>query len=81
MTLESIGRRMDLTRERVRQIESAALRRLRGLLAARDVKPSDLLCEGQRGGGAAGAGGGFGIHTHWYAVVRPSPRSTYRPCG
>ena len=43
MTLESIGRRMDLTRERVRQIESAALRRLRGLLAARDVKPSDLL--------------------------------------
>ena len=43
MTLESIGRRMDLTRERVRQIEAAALRRLRGLLAARDVKPSDLL--------------------------------------
>jgi RNA polymerase sigma factor (sigma-70 family) len=43
MTLESIGRRMGLTRERVRQIENAALRRLRGLLAARDVKPSDLL--------------------------------------
>jgi DNA-directed RNA polymerase sigma subunit (sigma70/sigma32) len=43
MTLETIGRRMNLTRERVRQIEAAALRRLRGLLAARDVKPSDLL--------------------------------------
>ena len=43
MTLESIGRKMGLTRERVRQIEGAALRRLRSLLAARDVKPSDLL--------------------------------------
>ena len=43
MTLESIGRRIGLTRERVRQIEVAALRRLRNLLAARDVKPSDLL--------------------------------------
>ncbi len=43
MTLESIGRRMGVTRERVRQIEAAALRRLRVLLAARDVKPSDLL--------------------------------------
>ena len=43
MTLESIGRRLGVTRERVRQIEAAALQRLRGLLAARDVKPSDLL--------------------------------------
>jgi len=43
MTLENIGRRMGVTRERVRQIEAAALRRIRGLLAARDVKPSDLL--------------------------------------
>ena len=43
MTLESIGRRMGVTRERVRQIEAAALKRLRALLAARDVKPSDLL--------------------------------------
>jgi RNA polymerase primary sigma factor len=42
-TLESIGRRMGVTRERVRQIEAAALRRLRALLAARDVRPSDLL--------------------------------------
>ena len=43
MTLESIGRRLGRTRERVRQIEAAALQRLRGLLAARDVTPSDLL--------------------------------------
>ncbi len=43
MTLERIGRRMGVTRERVRQIEAAALKRLRALLAARDVKPSDLL--------------------------------------
>jgi RNA polymerase sigma factor (sigma-70 family) len=43
MTLESIGRRMGVTRERVRQIEAGALRRLRALLAARDVKPSDLF--------------------------------------
>jgi DNA-directed RNA polymerase sigma subunit (sigma70/sigma32) len=43
MTLESIGRRMGVTRERVRQIEAGALRRLRSLLAARDVRPSDLL--------------------------------------
>lgn len=43
LTLENIGRRLGVTRERVRQIEAAALRRLRALLAARDVKPSDLL--------------------------------------
>jgi RNA polymerase primary sigma factor len=43
MTLDAIGRRMGVTRERVRQIEGAALKRLRTLLAARDVKPSDLL--------------------------------------
>jgi RNA polymerase sigma factor (sigma-70 family) len=42
-TLESIGRRLGVTRERVRQIESAALQRLRRLLAARDVDPGDLL--------------------------------------
>ena len=43
MTLEAIGRRMGLTRERVRQIEAGALKRLRALLAARDVSSSDLL--------------------------------------
>ncbi len=43
LTLERIGGRLGLTRERVRQIESAALQHLRRLLAARDVEPTDLL--------------------------------------
>jgi RNA polymerase sigma factor (sigma-70 family) len=43
MTLERIGQRLGLTRERVRQIEATALQHLRRLLAARDVEPSDLL--------------------------------------
>ncbi len=43
LTLERIGTQLGLTRERVRQIESAALQHLRRLLAARDVEPSDLL--------------------------------------
>ena len=43
MTLESIGQRLGVTRERVRQIEGSALKRLRRLLAARDVKASDLF--------------------------------------
>ena len=43
LTLDAIGRRLGVTRERVRQIESGALRRLRALLAARDVSASDLL--------------------------------------
>jgi RNA polymerase sigma factor (sigma-70 family) len=43
LTLERIGQRLGLTRERVRQIEGEALQRLRRLLAARDVEPSDLL--------------------------------------
>jgi RNA polymerase sigma factor (sigma-70 family) len=43
LTLERIGQRLGLTRERVRQIEGAALQHLRRLLAARDVEPSDLL--------------------------------------
>jgi RNA polymerase sigma factor (sigma-70 family) len=42
-TLEAIGRRLSLTRERVRQIEAGGLRKLRGLLAARGVDPSDLF--------------------------------------
>ena len=42
-TLESIGRRLGLTRERVRQIEGAGLRKLRNLLAARGVDPSDVF--------------------------------------
>ena len=38
MTLESIGRRMGVTRERVRQIEASALRKLRRRLEARGVE-------------------------------------------
>ena len=42
-TLEAIGRGLGLTRERVRQIEAAGLRKLRALLAARGVDRSDLF--------------------------------------
>ena len=43
MTLETIGRRLGLTRERVRQIEAAGLKKLRELLAERGVDAADLL--------------------------------------
>jgi RNA polymerase sigma factor (sigma-70 family) len=42
-TLETIGRRLGLTRERVRQIEASGLRKLRALLKARGVDASDVL--------------------------------------
>ena len=42
-SLEAIGRRLGLTRERIRQIEGAGLRKLRALLAARGIDASDLL--------------------------------------
>jgi RNA polymerase primary sigma factor len=42
-TLEAIGRSLGLTRERVRQIEGAGLRKLRALLKARGVDGSDLF--------------------------------------
>jgi RNA polymerase sigma factor (sigma-70 family) len=41
-TLEAIGRRLDYSRERIRQIESAGLRKLRALLAARGIDAADL---------------------------------------
>src|SRR5215510_13566180 len=43
MTLEAIGRKLGVTRERVRQIESAALQRLRRLMAARGMEAQDLF--------------------------------------
>ena len=42
-TLEAIGRRLNVTRERVRQIEATGLRKLRALLKARGVDASDVL--------------------------------------
>jgi RNA polymerase primary sigma factor/RNA polymerase nonessential primary-like sigma factor len=42
-TLEEIGREMGLTRERVRQIETAALVRLRGIIDRKTMKRADLL--------------------------------------
>jgi len=42
-SLEAIGRRLGLTRERIRQIEGAGLRKLRALLAARGIDATDLL--------------------------------------
>jgi RNA polymerase nonessential primary-like sigma factor len=42
-TLEEIGREMGLTRERVRQIETAALVRLRGIIERKTMKRTDLL--------------------------------------
>jgi RNA polymerase primary sigma factor len=41
-TLEAIGRRLGLTRERIRQIEQAGLRKLHALLKARGVDATDL---------------------------------------
>jgi len=43
MTLEAIGRKLGVTRERVRQIESAALARLRRLMAVRGMEAQDLF--------------------------------------
>ncbi len=41
--LEAIGQRLGLTRERIRQIEAAGLRKLRALLATRGIDASDLF--------------------------------------
>jgi RNA polymerase nonessential primary-like sigma factor len=42
-TLEDLAREMDLTRERVRQIQQEALARLKGLFAARGLKRDVLF--------------------------------------
>jgi RNA polymerase primary sigma factor len=41
-TLQAVGRRLSLSRERVRQIEVSGLRKLRALLALRGIDASDL---------------------------------------
>jgi RNA polymerase primary sigma factor len=41
-TLETIGKALDYSRERIRQIEAAGLRKLRALLAARGLDAADL---------------------------------------
>lgn len=41
-TLEAIGRRLDYSRERIRQIETSGLRKLRALLKARGIDAADL---------------------------------------
>lgn len=41
-TLDAIGKRLSLSRERVRQIEASGLRKLRALLAARGIEGADL---------------------------------------
>jgi RNA polymerase sigma factor (sigma-70 family) len=41
-TLEAIGRRLGLSRERVRQLEGSGLRKLRALLKARGIDAADL---------------------------------------
>ena len=42
-TLETIGQRLSLSRERVRQLEGSGLRKLRGLLKARGIDANDLI--------------------------------------
>jgi len=42
-TLEEIGRTLALTRERVRQIETVALGKLRGIIEKKTIKQEDLL--------------------------------------
>ncbi len=42
-TLEEIGKIFGLTRERVRQIESSALNRLRQIIAHKTIKPEEIL--------------------------------------
>ena len=42
MTLEEIGQEFGMTRERIRQIEARALRRLRGRFVAENVSKEDI---------------------------------------
>jgi DNA-directed RNA polymerase sigma subunit (sigma70/sigma32) len=42
-TLDSIGRQFGITRERVRQIENQAIRKLRNFTRSRDIELTDML--------------------------------------
>jgi DNA-directed RNA polymerase sigma subunit (sigma70/sigma32) len=42
-TLDSIGRQFGITRERVRQIENQAIRKLRNYTKANDIQLADML--------------------------------------
>jgi RNA polymerase primary sigma factor/RNA polymerase nonessential primary-like sigma factor len=42
-TLEEIGKIFGLTRERVRQIESSALSKLRAIITKKTIKPEEIL--------------------------------------
>jgi len=42
-TLEEIGKKFGLTRERIRQIEAASLAKLRNIIAKRDIKKEEVL--------------------------------------
>ena len=43
MTLEEVGREMDLTAERVRQIENEAMAKMRKLLAEKGITGFDII--------------------------------------
>jgi len=43
LTLDAVGQRLGLSRERVRQVEATGLKKLRALLEARGVDPADLF--------------------------------------
>ncbi|QWE19181.1 sigma factor-like helix-turn-helix DNA-binding protein [Polynucleobacter corsicus] len=43
LTLNEIAEMLDLTRERVRQIEAKAIMKLRKKMQLKGIKPSDLL--------------------------------------
>ena len=43
LTLQEIADAMDLTRERVRQIEAKALTKLRKKMQAKEIKATDLI--------------------------------------
>jgi len=43
MTLEEVGAALNITRERARQLEATALRKLRARLGAKGIRANDIL--------------------------------------